>query len=198
MGSSFAIKQAMNIYILLAHPDSDSYNGKIADTYQQAAIAAGHSVKRQNLGDMKFDPILWKGYKTRQELEPDLLIAQQYILWCQHWVIIYPIWWGSVPALLKGFLDRTLYSGFAYKYHDKGPLWDKLLKGRSAQLITTCDAPWWWIWIMYRNSDTNMLKRAVLNFCGIAPVKIKRIDNVRLSKPERLTQQLETIKTLVP
>jgi putative NADPH-quinone reductase len=189
---------ALNIYLLLAHPDIESFNGRIADAYEKAALEAGHTIRRQNLGDMKFDPILWKGYKDRQPLEPDLISAQQNILWCNHWVIVYPMWWGSVPALFKGFLDRTLLSGFAYKYHDKGPLWDKLLTGRSAQLISTSDAPWWWIWLMYRNSDTNMLKHAVLNFCGIAPVKATRIDNVRQSDYRRLTQQLKKVSTLVP
>jgi NAD(P)H dehydrogenase (quinone) len=188
----------MNIYLLLAHPDKDSFNGSIADEYEKAAIAKGHTVRRQNLGDMKFDPILWHGYKQRQELEPDLLQAKENILWCKHWVIVYPIWWGSVPALLKGFLDRALHSGFAYKYHETGPLWDKLLAGRSAQLITTSDAPWWWIWIAYRNSDIGTMKHAVLKFCGISPVKVHRIDSMRMMKPEQLSKKLGKIGELVP
>jgi len=128
---------------------------------------------------MKFDPILWKGYKAIQELESDLKTAQENILWCEKWVIIYPIWWGSMPAILKCFFDRTLYSGFAYKYHTTDPFWDKLLKGRSADLITTCDAPKWWIWWKYRNSDLNSIKRATLEFCGFKPVRVMRIDRLR-------------------
>ncbi|MFW5761753.1 MAG: NAD(P)H-dependent oxidoreductase [Cyclobacteriaceae bacterium] len=86
-------------------------------------MGQGHEVRTQCLGDLSFDPILWKGYKEIQELEPDLKYAQECIKWSDKWVIIYPIWWGSVPALLKGFMDRTLYSGFAYKYHKGGFFW---------------------------------------------------------------------------
>src|SRR5680860_311601 len=121
----------MKIYLLLAHPDKDSFNGKIAESYYAVAKEKGHDIRIQRLGEMRFDPILWKGYKEVQELEPDLKQAQEHILWYEKWVIVYPIWWGNVPALFKGFLDRTLYSGFAYKYHDNDPFWDKLLKGRK-------------------------------------------------------------------
>jgi putative NADPH-quinone reductase len=176
----------VKIYILLAHPNKNSLNNSLADAYEKRAKQIGHDVRRQNLGDMNFDPILWEGYNTIQELEPDLQESQNNILWCEKWVIFYPIWWGSVPALFKGFLDRTLYSGFAYKYHDSDPWWDKLLKGRSAHIFTTCDAPKLWIYFKYRNSDINMLKRATLNFCGITPVKVTRLDRIRYRSKSQL------------
>ena len=169
----------MKIFILLAHPDKETFNGSIADAYESKALELGHQVKRRNLGEMDFDPILWKGYKVVQELEPDLKQAWENILWCDQWIIIYPVWWGSVPALLKGFLDRTLLPSFAFKYHEKDPLWDKLLKGRSALLVTTADAPKLWLWWQYKNSDLNTMKEAVLKFCGFSPVKTKRITRLR-------------------
>jgi putative NADPH-quinone reductase len=187
----------MKVYILLAHPSKISFNGALADAYEQKAKELGHEVRRQNLGDMDFDPILWERDKTIQELEPDLIKAQENILWCQKWVIFYPIWWGSVPALLKGFIDRTLHSGFAYKYHDSGPFWDKLLKGRSAHLITTCDAPWFWIYFMYRNSDINMMKQATLKFCGFDPVKTTRLDRIRNRSKKELDKFVDKIRNVV-
>lgn len=187
----------MKIYILLAHPDKNTLNGAFADAYETAALQKGHEVRRQNLGEMQFDPILWQGYKTIQELEPDLKTAQENILWCQHWVILYPIWWGAMPALLKGFFDRALYSGFAYKYHQNDPLWDKLLKGRSGQIITTSDAPWWWIYFGYRNSDLNAVKRATFQFCGINPVRVTRFSRVRWSDEKRRLQWIEQVKRSV-
>lgn len=186
----------MRIYVLLAHPDKDSLNGQLADAYCEGARANGHEVRLQRLGDMHFDPILWKGHKVVQALEPDLVQAQQSIIWCQHWVILYPIWWGSVPALFKGFLDRTLYEGFAYQYHTEDPWWDKLLKGRSAHIITTCDAPSIWIWWQYRNSDLNTVKRAVLGFCGISPVKVTRLDRVRYADAAKREQWITALFNL--
>lgn len=66
------MKKKLRIYILLAHPDSDSFNGRLANAYEKKAKEKGHDVRRQNLGALHFDPILWKGYKVIQELEPDL------------------------------------------------------------------------------------------------------------------------------
>jgi len=187
----------MKIYLLLAHPDSGSLNAAFADAYELAALEKGHEVRRQNLGELRFDPILWQNDETAQALEPDLQKAQENILWCEHWVIFYPIWWGSVPALFKGFLDRTLYAGFAYEYHKTDPLWDKLLKGRSAHIFTTCDAPWWWILFAYRNSDLNMVKRAVLQFCGISPVKATRFFRVRWTEEQERKGWIEKVKRQV-
>lgn len=184
----------MKIYLLLGHPDDESFNGQIFDTYLKTLSDLGHDIRFQKLGKMKFDPVLWKGYKIVQELEPDLIQAQENILWCEKWIIIYPIWWGNMPAILKGFFDRTLFSGFAFKYHENDPWWDKLLKGKSAEIITTCDAPTIWIWWQYRNSDKNSIKRAILQFCGIKPVKVKRIDRVKYkgeSERKRILDKLE-------
>lgn len=169
----------MNIYVLLAHPDKDSFNGKLADAYERQAILKGHQVRRHNLGELKFDPILWKGYKTLQEAEADITEAQQNILWCNQWVIIYPVWWGSVPALFKGYLDRVLLPGFAFKYHEKDPLWDRLLKGRKTEVIATSDAPALWLWLKYRNSDKHALVQAVLKFCGFSPVRFTRLARMK-------------------
>jgi NAD(P)H dehydrogenase (quinone) len=188
----------MRIYILLAHPDKDSLNGAFADAYEDAAQAIGHDIRRQNLGDMTFDPVLWKGDKQVQELESNLKQAQENITWCQHWVIFYPIWWGSVPALFKGFIDRTLYSGFAYKYHDNDPFWDKLLKGRSAQIFTTSDAPGYWIRFQYRNSDVNTVKRATLQFCGVNPVKVTRFSRARWADEKKRKEWIKTVRNSVP
>lgn len=176
----------MNIYLLLAHPDENSFNGQIANAYYNRALKKGHRVRYQKLSEMTFDPILHNGYKIEQALEPDLLEAQKNIRWCNKWVIVYPVWWGNIPALLKGFIDRTLSPDFAFKHHDNDPFWDKLLKGRSAELIATSDAPVWWIWWQYRNSDINALKRATLDYCGFEPVNVSRVTRVRfLSKAQR-------------
>lgn len=169
----------MNVYLLLAHPDKNSFNGHLADACEKILKERGHTIRRQNIGDLHFDPILWKGYSTIQELEPDLKCAQENILWCNQWIIIYPVWWGSVPALFKGFLDRVLLPGFAFRYHKDDPFWDKYLTGKSAHLITTSDAPSIWLWWQYGNSDIKSIKKATLEFCGINPVKITRIGRLK-------------------
>ncbi len=187
----------MKIYLLLAHPSTNSFNAALADAYEARAKERGHEVRRQNLGVLMFDPVLKTEQNAIQELEPDLKQAQDSITWCERWVIFYPLWWGSVPALFKGFIDRTLQSGFAYQYHDKDPLWDKLLKGRSAQVFITSDAPRIWIALQYRNSDIHALKYATLEFCGIAPVKVTRFCGVRNSDKKRREAWIDQVRRAV-
>jgi NAD(P)H dehydrogenase (quinone) len=187
----------MRIYLLLAHPDRNSFNGALADAYQAEALAAGHEVRRQNLGELSFDPVLHHGYHTLQPLEQDLEAAHDNIVWCEHWVIVYPIWWGSVPAPLKGFFDRVLYSGFAYRYHETDPLWDQLLKGRSAQIITTSDAPNIWTLIAYHNSDLGTVKHATLGFCGVRPVRVLRLDRMKDTTDPQRQAYLQRVRATV-
>lgn len=160
---------AKKIYILLGHPNNeDTFNKSLADAYEKGAREAGHEVRRTNLGDMKFDPILHKGYKVRQELEPDLFKFQEDIKWAEHVVVIYPTWWTSMPALLKGLFDRAWISGFAFHFHPSG-LWSKLLKGRSAHVFTTTGAPAFFEWLFFGNV-THLLKDNLLKFAGFSPV----------------------------
>jgi len=186
----------MRIYLLMAHPDLTSLCSSIADTYQAAALAAGHEVQRQDLSRMDFDPILHQGYKTIQKLEPDLVEAQRLIDWCERWVIVYPAWWGSVPALLKGFFDRALLPGQAFGPHDKDLLWDKLLKGRSGQLFITADAPNWWTALAYHNSDVRMVKHAVLFYCGVKPVRVTRFAPVKTSSDQQRAAWLGKVRQI--
>ncbi len=183
----------MKVYLLLGHPNETSFNGQLADAYEKALLEKGHQVRRQNIGTMQFDPILWKGYAAIQELETDLKQAQENILWCDKWIIIYPVWWGAVPAILKGFLDRTLLPGFAFKYHDKDPFWDKYLRNKSAHIITTSDAPSIWLWWQYGNSDIKAIRKATLEFCGIRPVKVTRISRVKYLDEKQRRHVIEKV-----
>jgi len=161
------------IFILLAHPDKDTLNGTLASEYERGASEAGHDVRRMNLGDLNFDPILHKGYKVEQELEPDLLSFQENVRWCEHFVVFYPSWWSTMPALLKGLIDRVWLPGFAYKFPDDGYMWKRLLKGRSARMFVTSDTMPLIQWLVFGDT-TNELKRGVLWFAGFSPVRVKK------------------------
>lgn len=174
------------IFILLGHPDKEnSLNGYLTNVYEKAARDAGHEVRRTNLGDLKFDPIMHNGYRVRQELEPDLLKIQEDIKWCEHLVIFYPTWWSNMPALLKGMFDRMWLPGFAYNFRKPGPGWIKRLKGRSARLIVTSQTNPFMLRIMF-GSNTSQVRRALLWFSGFFPIYVRKIGNAEhLSERKR-------------
>jgi NAD(P)H dehydrogenase (quinone) len=160
------------VFILVGHPDSDSLNCTLAGEYESSAQSAGHEVRRMNLGDMQFDPILRHGYRIKQELEPDLLSFQENVKWCDHFVVFYPSWWSTMPALLKGLVERVWLPGFAFHFTSEFS-WKKLLKGKSATMIVTSDTLPLAQRIIFGDT-TNELKRGVLWFAGFSPIRVHK------------------------
>lgn len=185
-----------NILIINGHPDKESFCTALAEMYHKGAVSAGADCKLIHLIDLEFNPILTYGYRKSSPLEPDLLQAQHDILKADHLVFVYPNWWATFPALLKGFIDRVFLPSFAFKYHDKGPLWDKLLKGKTARLIVTMDTPKWYYWLINKNAGFNAMKIGVLEFCGIKPVKITSFAPVKSSNDIKRKQWLKEVEAL--
>lgn len=179
-----------NMLVVLGHPRDDSLCAALATAYAEGAAAAGAQVSRLDLGHLQFDPVLRSARAGGQPLEPDLLQAQQALQAARHVAWVYPVWWGTMPALLKGFLDRTLVSGFAYRYRPNSPLWDRLLQGRSAELLVTMDAPPWYYRWFDRMPGHWQMRRTVLAFCGFDPVRIASYGPVRSAPPERIQRWL--------
>ena len=136
------------IFLLLGHPDKVGLCGDLADAYERGARAAGHVVGRMNIGEMQFDPILHKGYRERQELEPDLVRFCEALHSSDHLVIVYPVWWVGMPALLKGLFDRAWLPGSAFRYiktksGHRTMFWHRLFRGKTARtILASGTAPW--------------------------------------------------------
>lgn len=184
------------ILIINGHPDKESLCFALAAIYKKGADTTGASCAVINLIDLDFNPTLTYGYRKVSELEPDLIKAQQALSSADHLVFVYPTWWGTYPALLKGFFDRVFLPGFAFKYHKDNPFWDKLLTGKTARIITTMDAPAWYYFLMYRSPGHNSLKRAILEFCGIKPVKITAFAPIKSSDDKKRKKWLDEVSEL--
>ncbi|MBN8538417.1 MAG: NAD(P)H-dependent oxidoreductase [Deltaproteobacteria bacterium] len=167
------------ILLIDGHPQSDSFISSLCDRYFESAKAGGYEIKRLNVRDLVFDPNLKFGYKEIQQLEPDLIASQQLVLWCDHLVFAYPMWWGAMPALTKGYFDRSWLPGFAFKFQNSSPFWDKLLKGRSARILVTCDAPTIFNLFAYFNSPYTVTKKMIFAFCGFKPIRSTHIGGVK-------------------
>lgn len=130
------------IFLLLGHPDKSGMCGAFADAYESGALETGHEVIRMNIGEMQFDPILHKGYRAIQELEPDLKRFQESVQAADHFVVIYPVWWVGMPAILKGLFDRAWLPGSAFRYikmknGGRSMFWHRLYRGKTARIIMT-------------------------------------------------------------
>lgn len=180
------------ILILSGHPDTESMCVDLCNSYADGARDAGHEVRRANLSDMQFDPILHKGYKVIQALEPDLLKLQNDIRWCEHFVIVYPSWWSTMPALLKGMFDRVWLPNFAYKFFPNGIMWHRLLKGRTATVFITSDAHPFLARFIF-GDNVNEIRDGILWFAGFSP-KIKKIGPIKKISPERRVKLVERFK----
>jgi putative NADPH-quinone reductase/1,4-dihydroxy-2-naphthoate octaprenyltransferase len=161
------------VLVILGHPRADSFCGAIALAFGEAAEEYGLVVQTIVLAHLDFDPNVRSASVGEQPLEPDLEMARQAILQADHLVFVYPIWWGMMPALLKGFLDRILLPGFAFVERTGKQGFSGLLKGKSAQLLTTMDTPPAIVKYLLGSPGHRAFSLATLRFCGIRPVRIR-------------------------
>ncbi len=173
------------IFIWVAHPKAGSLSAALADSYQAAAEAAGAEVRRMDLAEMDFD-LNFEGYgPDAPALEPDLLRWQENLSWADHMLVVHPYWWGAMPTKAKSVLDRALTPGFAYKYHRRGVKWDKLLTGKTADVIVTSDTPPLIDTLIYWRPARRVMKNQVLGFCGIKTRRAVQFGSVKMASDNK-------------
>jgi len=183
------------IVLIQGHPDAraERFCHLLADAYAQAAQAAGHEVRRLVVAELEF-PLL----RTQQDYEtgtppPVIRECQQAIDWAGHLVILFPLWLGAMPALLKAFLEQVLRPGFAYRLGDSGRM-QKLLTGKSARIVVTMGMPaFFYRWYFGAHGVKN-LKRNILGFCGIRPVKVSLFGMIEGASAARRRAWLERMR----
>lgn len=179
------------VLVILGHPDAGSFCSALAESYTAGAREAGREVRLLRLGDLDFNWNLRRGYQEVTPLEPDLEQAWEGIEWADHLAFVYPVWWGTMPALQKAFIDRVFLPGKAFRFREGSSFWDRLLAGRSARLITTMDTPAWYYRFIYGSPGTKAMKRMVLQFSGIRPVRVATFAPVRSSTAAKRSRWLE-------
>lgn len=160
------------VLIVDGHPDSDKERlcHALADAYRAGCETAGHDVQQIKISEKQF-PLL----RTQEEFEhgqvpEDIREAQDAMRWCDHLMIIYPLWLGTMPALLKAFLEQTFRPGFAFDPEAKG--WPQgRLKGKSARIVVTMGMPGFVYRWYFRAHSLKSLERNILKFAGISPVR---------------------------
>ncbi|MDR2636158.1 MAG: NAD(P)H-dependent oxidoreductase [Campylobacteraceae bacterium] len=183
------------ILIINGHPDKESLNYAIADAYEKGAAAKDVVIKKINIGELEFDLNLKFGYKKEMELEPDLKDSIEKIKWANHIVFVYPLWWGSYPAVMKGFIDRIFLPKIAFD-HDGNGKRIELLKGKSARIIVTMEQPAWYYKFVCHSCATVQLKHITLNFCGIKKTKTTYFGSIGKMGEEKRKEILKTTESI--
>ena len=176
------------ILLIDGHPDETRLTSALMSAYSRGAEEAGYQVSQIVIRELAFEPNLKFGYQQRLELEPDLLAAIDAIKACDHMVWVHPVWWGGLPTLLKGFIDRTFLPSIMFDYNEAklgGMGWDGYLEGKTARIIATMDTPKILYRLLYSAPSVNQLKKTTLKFCGVKPVKVTQFAPVKGSTQEK-------------
>ncbi len=191
----------MDFSLILAHPRPGSFNHAIAATAREAMISAGHTVHFHDLYAERFDPLLTPA-ELGQEPSSDPLVLEhcRQIKQADGVVIVHPNWWAQPPAILKGWVDRVLRQGVAYKFgtNDKGegvPI--GLLRAKVAMIFNTSNTPQDREVALFGDPLENLWKTCIFNFCGIQKVVRKQYNVVVISTLEQRQGWLADVKRMV-
>ena len=184
----------MKILVINGHPRQESFSSAISAAYIQGAENINADVKYLPLSGSAFNLNVTHASPKQQSDEPDIIQARELVLWADHVVFVYPTWWGTIPAILKGFIDRVFTEGFAFKETEGGTGYLPLLGGRTADIITTMDTPAIVYQLIYRAPGHNTMKRSILGFCGFEISSSISLGPMKTSTVEKRKQWLTHVR----
>ena len=187
-----------HILLIDGHPDrrEGRYIHALAQAYAKGAATGGHEVRSIVVSELEFPLLATSEDFQKGQPPPAIRRAQQHLQWADHVVILYPLWLGSMPALLKGFFEQMLRPGFGFAAATGKGLPRKLLRGKSARIVVTMGMPAFFYSMVYRAHSLRSLKRNILAYCGIHPVRSSLVGMVEGASPARREQWLRRMEKL--
>lgn len=182
------------IVVINGHPSQTSFNHSLVHKYLEAVIQFDVQVELIEIGQLNFDPNLKFGYEKRMGLEYDLLESWKKIINADHLVWIFPVWWGGLPAITKGFIDRLFLPSMAFSYYNNSNRIRGNLQNKTARIVTTLDQSGLTYKWYFGEPSTRQLKQATLQFCGVKKVKTDYIGSIRGSS---LAQREKWLQSMV-
>lgn len=184
------------VAIIVGHPQRLSFCEALAEAYRRGAESAGHNVRMFKLAEMNFDPILREGYRRLQPLEPDLEAAYDALAASDHWVLVFPLWCGDMPALLKGFIERILQPGLIKRQGTENAMNWHIFEKKSARIIMTMMMPVSTYRFWYGPHALKLLKKNILNFIGVKPVRETLLGMIADSSDEKRNRWLKQAEAM--
>ena len=186
---------AKRVVLIQGHPDASGghYCNALADAYAFGAERGGHEVRRIEIATLDIPFLRNKQDYDKGSVPGSLKAGQDAIAWADHIVLIYPLWLGTMPALLKAWLEQVLRSDFAFEIVEGGT-WRKKLKGRSARIVVTMGMPAFVYRWYFGAHSLKSLERNVLGFSGIAPIRESLIGSVESKNDSGRKKWLERMR----
>jgi putative NADPH-quinone reductase len=185
-----------NVMVVVGHPQQNTFCEALGKAYVEGAERAGHKTNLFLLSQMHFDPILHAGFRKEQKLEPDLAKAYAALAACDHLVIVFPLWCGDMPALLKGFIERLLQPDLIARQGTEHAMNWNIFHNKSARIVMTMAMPVSIYRWFYRGHALKLLTRNILHFIGIRPVRHTLYGMMQTSKPEQHDRWLAEMRAL--
>lgn len=187
------------ILILQGHPDAGSgahLCEALAQAYARGARAAGHEVRQIDIATLDLPLLRSQQAWEHEPLPASLLPAQESIAWAGHLVLVFPLWLGDMPALLKAFLEQVARPGFAFAKGARNAFTAKGLAGRSARVIVTMGMPAALYRFWFRAHSLKSLRRNILGFVGIAPVRETTVGGAGTLDAARARRWIDRLEAL--
>ena len=160
------------IALIQGHPDAAGNHllNAMADAYAEGATSSGHEVRRIEVAKLDLPLLRTQAEFETGELPPALVQPREDMRWAEHWVFLFPLWHGTMPALLKAFLEHIFRPGFAMEYREK-QFPKRLLAGRSARIVVTMGMPVMLYRWYFGAFGVRAFERSMLGFAGIKPIR---------------------------
>ncbi|PRO64865.1 NAD(P)H-dependent oxidoreductase [Alkalicoccus urumqiensis] len=183
----------MNVHIVFMHPEVDSWNGSVLKKVREVLPDASISMPAEELTTLS---LTVEEYKQQlQGIYPEEVKKEhKKMADADHYVWVFPVWWGTFPAAGKAFLDRVLSYGFAYELEGEEPV--PLLKGKNVSLLFSTGAPE--SEFMQSGSYDNMvqlIEKQICDFCGMELHTVLHFGNAVLAGDKERADYLKRVET---
>lgn len=175
------------VLVVYCHPNPKSFTRAVLEAVEAGLRGGGAAVELVDLHAEGFDPVLVVDENRRRRDLDKVEETRRYrdlVAWCDALVLVYPVWWGGFPAMLKGFVDRVFVSGLTYSFQGRpkdAVFPEGLMRGKEAHFFYTLDSPRLVAWI-----DPGWLSNyfTVFKYCGFSSVRRHYLARLKLTAPE--------------
>lgn len=184
------------VLVINGHPDGSPERlcAGLVEAYAEGAREGGHEVETISIAALDIPFLHTQEAFEKGDIPKSLAAAGEAVRRAEHVVIVFPLWLGTMPALLKAFLEQVLRPGVAFEYSKSGP--KSLLSGRSARMVVTMGMPAFVYRLYFLSHGVAGLRRSILRFVGFNPVRTTLIGMVTMGGSDKQSKWPERMKAL--